>query len=122
VTAEFEEMIREFNINLAVMRPLYESILDQVHFTCPVKVTTGKSNVDGIGIFTKCAVKRGDTIAPVRESGRRTPAGRYTNHSNNPNAEMVTHEGNIFLVACQDIAEAMEVFVDYRQVWLTVRR
>jgi SET domain len=123
VTQEFEELIRAFNIDLSVMKPLYENIADQIPFPPGAsKVTTGKSNIDGIGMFSTIPIKMGETIAPARIKTQRTPAGRYTNHSNNPNAEMVIQGNDIMLVACQHIPESAEVFVDYRQVWLTVLR
>lgn len=123
MTAEFEELIRKSGIDMTVLRPIYENILDQIPFPYEAKVMTGRSKVDGIGMFATEPLKVGDIIAPASISGRRTPAGRYTNHSNNPNAEMVRHQvDDVLLVACQDIPESTEVFVDYRQVWLLVSR
>jgi SET domain len=123
MTLEFEELIRKSGVDMAVLRPIYESIIDQIPFPYEVKVMTGRSKVDGIGMFATEAIKVGDILAPASISGRRTPAGRYTNHSNNPNAEMVRHNvDNILLIACQDIPESAEVFVDYRQVWMLVYR
>ena len=63
-----------------------------------------------------------ELIAPARIDGKRTPAGRFTNHSKTPNAEMVlSGNGDIFLFAKQSISGCKggnvgaEITVDYRQ-------
>jgi len=64
----------------------------------------------------------GDLIAPARIAGMRTPAGRYTNHSNTPNSAMIlTACGDINLIALRDIEgckggdNGEEITIDYRQ-------
>ena len=61
------------------------------------------SNIHGKGIFATGNIKAGDVIAPARIGNKRTPVGRYTNHSKNPNAEMVEYENDFYLVATRDI-------------------
>jgi hypothetical protein len=113
----FDELVQSLRLDVNQIRKLYEDIRDQIPFPQEVRVTTGKSSVDGIGLFAKEAIARGEIIAHARIAGRRTPAGRYTNHSDQPNAKMVRHDDDILLVACADIDKSAEVLVDYRQAW-----
>jgi SET domain-containing protein len=64
----------------------------------------------------------GQIIAPARIAGKRTPAGRYVNHSMNPNCKYIADEnGDIYLVSLRDIDGCKgggcgeELTVDYRQ-------
>ena len=86
------------------------------------KFTVRDSTIEGKGVFLSAPVEEGEVIAPARVEGFRTPAGRYTNHSKNPNAEFVKDEGgDIWLVAtrrisgCAGGSQGEEVTVDYRQ-------
>jgi hypothetical protein len=80
----------------------------------PVKVA--ESVIDEKGLFLtepKCA---GELICPARLSGRRTQAGRYTNHSAAPNAMMILLDnGDLNLVAVADINADQEITIDYRR-------
>lgn len=86
------------------------------------KVTIRQSPIEGQGLFLSAPAEAGEIIAPARLSGYRTPAGRYTNHSRNPNAHFMKDErGDIWLVASRHISGCCggdpgeEVTVDYRQ-------
>lgn len=86
------------------------------------KVAVRPSPIHGKGVFLSAPVEAGEMIAPARIAGFRTPVGRYTNHSKNPNAVFVMDSnGTIFLVATRNISGCLggsqgeEVTVDYRQ-------
>ena len=75
-------------------------------------VTT--SEIEGLGLFPVTQIKAGDVIAPALLDGVKTTAGRYTNHSGTPNAEMIVMDDkNINLVALRDIGDE-EITTDYR--------
>lgn len=86
------------------------------------KVRVQKSNIEGKGLFATSSIKHGERIAPARLGGKRTPAGRFTNHAKYPNAQMVMRDGDIYLQAIADIEGCKggetgdEITVDYRQV------
>lgn len=87
-----------------------------------LKLTVRDSDIHGKGIFLTYPAKAGEILAPARIGGMRTPAGRYTNHSANPNAMFMKDPiGNISLVALRDIngcvggSKGEEITVDYRQ-------
>jgi len=63
------------------------------------KIGIFKSNIEGRGVFATADIKVGEVIAPARLGGKRTPVGRYTNHSIKPNAKMISVDNDILLVA-----------------------
>lgn len=108
-------MLDEYGIDLQALKPLYESCQDCIPFEGPQKVTTGLSSIDGIGLFARVPIASGDAICVARAGPSRTPAGRYTNHSDSPNAVMVKTQDEWRWVARRDIAAGEEILIDYRQ-------
>ncbi len=90
-------------------------------------VRTGPSAIDGTGLFVTGNVRKDGVIAPATVSGKKTPAGRYTNHAKTPNATMQVIAGDIYLIALRDIEGCKggqigeEITIDYR-VPLGLRR
>lgn len=81
-----------------------------------------QSGIHGRGLFATAPIVPGEVIAPARIDGKRTPAGRYTNHSATPNAAMVAMpNGDVYLVSVSHIGgqlggmHGQEITVDYRQ-------
>jgi hypothetical protein len=86
------------------------------------KIVTGASVIHGTGLFATSRIQAGEIIAPARIDGKRTIAGRYTNHSVTPNAIMVMRpDGDIDLVAisaisgCHGGENGQEITINYRQ-------
>ncbi len=86
------------------------------------KVMVKESPIDGRGMFATSPIAEGEVIGPARIDGKRTPAGRYVNHSRSPNAYFVLREnGDLDLVASIEISGNMggrtesEITIDYRQ-------
>lgn len=109
------------NLKASDVREQSERTEDLIPF--PSGTTTSlkvrKSFIEGKGIFSTISAKAGDILAPARLNGMRTPAGRYTNHSHRPNAEMVWQGDDIYLIATRDIVGCMgggqgeEITIDY---------
>ena len=84
------------------------------------KVKVGHSKRQGRGLIATANIAAAETICPTRIGDKRTPAGRYTNHSANPNARMVIVKDAIYLVALRPIKgcaggfDGDEITVDYR--------
>ena len=83
----------------------------------------GPSKIEGSGLFATGAFAANELIAPTRLDGRRTPAGRYINHSRMPNADAaMTETGDIYLFALRPIAGCRggqlgeEITIDYRRL------
>jgi hypothetical protein len=86
------------------------------------KIKVANSALDGKGLFATGDLISGEKIAPARIAGKRTIAGRYTNHSAAPNAKMVEGiNGDIDLVATRSILgchgglDGEEITIDYRE-------
>lgn len=124
VDNDYEDMLAELGVSETEVRAQSEEQSDQRPFPLGnYKVKVGKSRIEGLGLIATSDIKGGEIICPARLYGKRTPAGRYTNHARNPNAEMVNEDGNIMVRARRDIAgckggkDGEEVTVDYRQAW-----
>lgn len=70
---------------------------------------------EGLGLFAERQFEPGDFIADARVGNLRTQAGRYTNHSKNPNGQFVLSESGAELVALKTIHPGEEITVNYRQ-------
>ena len=85
------------------------------------KFSTGPSAIHGRGLFATGNYEPGEFIAAARIGGKRTIAGRFTNHSNTPNAQMLNCDGDVYLCAktaingCKGGINGDEITVDYRQ-------
>jgi hypothetical protein len=85
-------------------------------------VRLSRSPISGVGLFATRPFQVGEVICPARIGSFRTPAGRYVNHSANPNCKFVAINGSgINLVATRRIAGCLggqpgeELTVCYRQ-------
>lgn len=120
---DYWRVLREFGIPHAVARAETECKDDLTPFPHgSYKVMVSDSMIDGRGLMATASIEPGEFIAPARVGGKRTPAGRYTNHSPNPNAEFVLRpNGDLDLVAIRAIQgntggrTGQEITIDYRQ-------
>jgi hypothetical protein len=72
------------------------------------------SDIHGKGLFAKVEIKKNEIIGPARLHNMRTEIGKYSNHSDTPNAKMIKNEiGDIDLVAIEDIEINKEITTDY---------
>ena len=119
---DFAAAIAEFGFDADTVTAMSENEDDQMPFPQgSYKVMVAPSNVHGKGLFATADIAANELIAPARIDGKRTPAGRFTNHSRHPNAEMVMADsGDIFLFAKQVISGCKggnvgdEITIDYR--------
>ena len=76
----------------------------------------GYSQIHGTGLFADEDIFADDPIGPMNLRGMRTQLGRYTNHSDTPNAYPYVVEGGILMVAKENLVAGDEITVDYRQM------
>lgn len=121
---DYAQVLKEFGFDADTARQQAEEESDQIDMPNVFKavVQVRNSNIEGKGLFLSWHIAAGQIIAPARISGKRTPAGRYVNHSMNPNCKYVADEnGDIYLVSLRDIdgckggSKGEELTVDYRQ-------
>lgn len=72
------------------------------------------SPLHGQGLFVLRDFAAGDVICPGRLNGKRTPAGRFINHSMRPNAEPIKQGDDIHARALRALAAGEEILINYR--------
>lgn len=121
---DFELLCKELNITKEQIRAQSENEADMIDLPYGgYKIKVADSKIEGKGLFATADFEPGEGIAPSRISGKRTIAGRYANHSVNPNARMMRFldTGDICLVAIKKISgchgglDGEEITVDYRK-------
>lgn len=121
---DFKAFIAEYSLDPEVIRIQSENTDDIVPMDAEwLKiVAVRKSYIQNKGLFLSSPVKASDIICPARVRGKRTIAGRYTNHSPNPNSFFYKLDnGDIYLMANQDINgcsggdKGTELTVNYRE-------
>ncbi|MCO8100119.1 SET domain-containing protein-lysine N-methyltransferase [Acinetobacter indicus] len=121
---DYAQVLKEFGFDAATARQQAQDESDQIDMPTAFKavVQVRDSNIEGKGLFLSWHIAAGQIIAPARIEGKRTPAGRYVNHSVNPNCMYVADEkGDIYLMSLRDIEGCKgggcgeELTVNYRQ-------
>jgi hypothetical protein len=129
--ADYYAAIDEYGFNQETVQQQVQNLDDQCDFPLGgYKIMVAPSKIDGKGLFATGNIENNEIIAPARINGLRTPAGRFTNHSKNPNAKMILLDnGDINLVAamfidgCKGGNLGNEITIDYRQALsLVIRR
>lgn len=118
---DYKKLLKECGIAHETAKQQSENEDDQISVFSNV-IRVADSAIEGKGLFLTSPVKKGDVICQARVKGKRTQAGRFTNHSVFPNAKMVLLPNNdIDLVAISDIdgckggSLGEEITIDYRQ-------
>ena len=120
---DFGLFLTEFGLSEETVREMSENKEDMTDLPYGgYKIKVSKSNIEGLGLIATADIDPGEMIAPARMNGKRTIAGRYTNHSLFPNAKMVRiKDGDIALIATQKISGCLggrdgeEVTTNYRE-------
>ena len=75
-----------------------------------------ESLIDGMGIFTARSIAKGEVVGPALVGGKRTPVGRYGNHSPLPNTAFKRlPSGDVEAIALSAIPRGSEISGNYRQ-------
>lgn len=120
---EYQQMLEDLGYTEGEVRRQSEITVDLIPLPFGTyKVAVADSPIEGKGIFATSGIEAGETIAPARLDGKRTPLGRFTNHSDNPNSKMVVDsKGDLYVVATKDICGMTggvfgeELTTDYRE-------
>lgn len=107
------DVLEALGSNEAHLRLVSDNENDLVEFPCD-NILIKESPIEGLGVFAARDLRENIFISKARIEGKRTPAGRYSNHSGTPNAKMVMIEnGDVDLVATKDIKKDDEILTDY---------
>ena len=115
--ADFDAFLGEVGKTPEQFRAGSEQTTDVVEQPAGEPVAVGQSGIEGQGILVQGDAPAGKPLATVfTADGSRTQAGRYLNHSQDPNAELsLTPDGRIMAVPTRDLKAGEELTVDYRQ-------
>ena len=72
------------------------------------------SPVHGVGMFATRYFFAGEVICPGRLDGKRTPAGRYINHSHAANVIPYKFGDDLYVIALKDVGIGNELLINYR--------
>jgi hypothetical protein len=128
--SSYDRMLADINMTAEQVWELSNRSNDMVPFRSSTRrVKVGNSPIHGYGLFATTPFGAGDFIEYSRYGDKRTPAGRFTNHSDAPNAEMIcAGEGSLYLQALRPINGCLggfdgeEITVDYRQALAANKR
>lgn len=119
--ADFDRLVSKADMEYKVS--LFGYSLDQVHELSADALTLDPSPLEGVevrdsvlhgkGLFATAGFAQGETICPASRNGKRTLAGRYSNHTPAPNCEIQAGTTEFVLVALRDIDAGEELTTDY---------
>lgn len=109
---DYHEAIKKHGYTHENVVKISENPNDQILFDMDYGVEVKDSPIHGKGLFAAKDFQE-SVICPARLGAMRTPAGRYTNHSMNPNCAMIFSDGDIYLKAIKFIAKDTELTTDY---------
>lgn len=115
--SDYNDFVREFGLPLGFIDAFMRTTDDLIETVdCHANIVMGPSSIHGIGVFAKRDIANGEIIAPGRRNNKRCVAGRFTNHSHEPNAHFVrTGIGDhVDMIAMRPINVSEEITVDYR--------
>lgn len=119
---DFHKILEEYNLIAGQVRYESERTEDLIPFPeGPLSVAIFDSPIEGKGLFALANIAEGDLIVHGRIGDKRTPAGRYVNHSKNPNAIPVNGLNGVDFIALRDISgnkggfTGEEITIDYRE-------
>lgn len=110
---DYAKFLTQFGVTQAVMDAIVATP-DVIPMPEGFEVIVKESRLHGLGLFALKYFAAGELICPGRIDGHRTPAGRYINHSADPNATSVKTGDDIAAVALRPIHPGDEILICYR--------
>ena len=118
---DYATVLDELNVPESYARSVSQNTDDLIPLPFGAyKVKIGASLIEGKGVIATADIAKGEIIGPARIGNKRTPIGRYANHSPVANSKFVNAGDRIILVALRPIAgcrggfDGEEVTVNYR--------
>lgn len=111
---DYKAFLSEYGLSESIVKSVSEN---GVYHPLPpgTALELKSSDISGLGMFSTKGAKPGEVLAPATIDGVGTQAARYTNHSNEANAEYRRNaNGDVDLVAIAPIRPGSEVVSNYR--------
>lgn len=113
---DYKIFLEQSGLSEPEIRLISEIKEDLIEMPEEYSVEVRESNIQGLGMFATKVFEVDEVVCPARLNGNRTPAGRFTNHSNEYNLVPVKKEEDIYMVASKKILPGDELLVDYRDM------
>ena len=111
---DYEDFLRSVGLTSKQVWEISNNSTDRIPFDRDYSVVVLPSNIQGLGLFTAKCIDSGESICPAKVGGKRTPAGRYINHSAYPNTHLEYTKDGFYVVAKENIEDGDELTVDYK--------
>jgi len=112
--ADYQLFLEQLGVDQPTMDAIVTIESDLINMPEGHDVELKASPVHGIGMFATRHFFAGEVICPGRLDGKRTPAGRYINHSCDPNVIPYKFGDDLYVIALKDVGIGSELLIDYR--------
>ena len=111
---DYKLFLGQIGLNQVEMDKIVTNEDDVINMPDGYFVELKDSKIHGKGLFATKNFKKGEIVCPGRLDGKRTPGGRFINHSYDSNILPIKVGDDIYAMAVRDIYENEELLVDYR--------
>jgi len=111
---DYGAFLHQIGISQEDMDVIVKNDSDLMEMPAGVCVELKDSPIHGKGLFATSDFEIGEVVCPGRLDGKRTPGGRFINHSLNANILPKKVDDNIYAIAARKIHAGDELLVDYR--------
>lgn len=111
---DYKVFLHQIGMTQEQVRAIAEIEADLMEMPDGVFVELKESEIEGLGLFATKDFEAGEIVCPGRLGGKRTPGGRFINHSNEPNIVPMIVGDDIYAAASKEIKAGDELLVDYR--------
>ena len=112
--ADYQLFLEQLGVDQPTMDAIVTIESDLIDMPEGHDVELKTSPVHGVGMFATRYFFAGEVICPGRLDGKRTPAGRYINHSCDPNVIPYKFDDDLYVIAIKDVGVGNELLIDYR--------
>jgi len=112
--ADYKLFLDQIGLNEVEIDKIVTNEADVIDMPDGYFVELKDSKIHGKGLFATKNFKLGEIVCPGRLAGKRTPGGRFINHSYDSNIMPIKVGDDIYAMANRDIYENEELLVDYR--------
>jgi hypothetical protein len=113
---DYQFFLTQLNLSQAEMDKIVTIEHDLMEMPEEYATEVKPSKIQGVGLFATKNFAKGETVCPSRLNGKRTPGGRFVNHSPKNNVVPVKVGDDIYVVADRDIYKTEELLLNYRDM------
>ena len=116
VKDDYALFLKEIKLNQVEMDKILAITHDLMDMPKEFFTEIRPSKIEGNGLFATKNFKMWEVVCPCRLDGKRTPGGRFVNHSHKNNLMPIKIGDNIYAIASQDIYANEELLLNYRDM------